>query len=115
MADHLQFMVSEIAKAGDTFSREGAAYRGGMPYDGTKCPFGCPRAGEALVDHLLENALRMIGEVHVEIGQAMENHGTKLNLAAEHYATVESRLTAHIDDLFRYAETSPLPPDLPHE
>lgn len=115
MPDHLQFMVDKIDEAGNVFSAEGAAYRGGMPYDGTKCPFGCPRAGEALIDHMLENALRMIGEVHVEIGQAIQNHGTKLNQAAQHYANAEARLTQHIDDLFRFAETAPLSPDLPHE
>lgn len=111
----LAYSVNDIRKAGGVFAREGQDYRSGMPYDGSKCPFGCPSAGTGLLDSLLENTLRMVGEVHVEIGQAMMNHGYRLNQAAQHYANSDAIAHKHIDDVYATAETKTLPPDLPQD
>lgn len=110
----VQFVINSIKKASHIFDREGTAYRSGMPQDGTKVPFGCPRGGTALIDHILENTLRMVGQLHTEIGQAIENHGYRLQQAAEHYSAAETQATASIDDVFLTAETTPLPPGEPN-
>lgn len=113
-SDRLNYFVGDITALGTTFDRESRAYVSGMPMDGAKCPFGCPRAGDALTDRMLETALRMIGEVHLQIGQAMANHGKKLGQAAQRYENAEARNNAIIWDVLREAEIAPLPPDQHH-
>ncbi len=113
LPDDVQIIVSDIQKAAGIFHSEGSDYLSSMPYDGAKVPFGCPRGGTALIDHILENTLRMIGQLHTEIGQAIENHGFRLQQAAEHYSAAEEQASASIDDIFLIAETSPLPPGEP--
>lgn len=113
-SDDLQFLVSDIARAADRFTTDGNDYRSGMPYDSTKVPFGCPRGGTELIDRILENTLRLIGEVHVEIGQAMVNHGYKLQKTAEQYAGAEDRSNVNAAKIFDRAEITPLPPDEPN-
>lgn len=112
---HLRAVVGDIGAAGNLFLDRAADYSEGMPYDGAECPFGCPRGGTELIDRVLENTLRLIGEVHVEIGQAMANHGHKLRLAAEQYASAEEQAHAIIGKVFQAAKEASLPPDQPHE
>jgi hypothetical protein len=113
-SDDLSVVVSDLQDAARTFASEGSEYRSGMPYDGTRVPFGCPRAGTELIDRILENTLRLMGEVHVEIGQAMMNHGYRLEKAAEQYSNTEHQTTTTIAQVFLAAETTPLPPDEPN-
>ncbi|MCO5994603.1 DUF6317 family protein [Actinoallomurus rhizosphaericola] len=109
----LHVVVEDLDAASGEFSKLAGEYSQGMPYDGAQCPFGCPRGGTELFDKILENTLRLIGQVHVEIGQAMGNHGVKLGQAAARYASSEAQALGIIADVFLAADTAPLPPDQP--
>lgn len=109
----LAFVVADIAAAGRLFIKESQAYSQGMNGDGAATPFGCPSGGSEEFDQLLQTTLRMIGEVHVQIAQAMENHGSKLSLVAEMYKNTEEQNRDNIAQLFHDAETAPLVPELP--
>lgn len=113
---HLAFVAKDITNAGVDFGRQAQIYQGLMPNDGTGCPFGTPRAGNDQIDRMLETVLRLAGEVHVEITQAMGNHGQKLQAAAGNYITAEEITAGHIGSigqLFTVIEQQPLPAPLP--
>lgn len=65
---------------------------------------------------MLETVLRLVGEVHLEIAQAIGNHGLKLQGAAENYVKAEEVTAAHIGSvgqLFTVVEQQPLPAPSP--
>jgi Family of unknown function (DUF6317) len=109
---YLAFVARDIEDAGAVFAAQAENYNGLMAYDGTECPFGTPRGGNDQIDRMLETVLRLAGEVHVEISQAVGNHGMKLQAAADNYDTAEKATVAHVQSvgqLFAYVEQQPLP------
>lgn len=82
--------ISELVRSGGQFRTLALDYKNDMPIGGFERPDG----GNGQINGMMDTALRMIGELHLMIAQAMYVHGDKIVEVAERY-TDANQYSAH--------------------
>ncbi|MFB9834617.1 DUF6317 family protein [Actinoallomurus acaciae] len=81
-------------------------FKGLMPISG----FPALDTGSADLDAALDTFLRMLGELHLVVAQAINNHGVKLGTAADNFSNTEFTISKAIKQVITEEKvTSPDP------
>ena len=101
----MQFEVKLLQSAGLKFQELASDYGQTMKM-GT--PYEVPSSGAEAFDGIVKTVLQLFSEVHTEIADAVNNHGLKLQLAAQNYD--EANQTA-VNSLLKLARDGEFVPD----
>jgi hypothetical protein len=91
----LGVFVNDLYKAEKVFKDASAEYQRHMPQGG----FSSPDAGGGEINRMVDVTVRTIGELHMILAQAMDQHGRKLGIAADRLKFVEQNATADVINL----------------
>jgi hypothetical protein len=112
MSDPEDFKVfkGDLFAAAKVFHQVAGDYKGAMPNAG----FVPATGGDPGFDKMLDAALRTIGEMHLILAQAVDQHGRKLGFAADAFGTTEGDITATVNQVLQKTRLdSPPPLDTP--
>lgn len=97
MSDPEEFKVfrEDLYAAAKVFHQVAGDYKGAMPNAG----FPPATAGDPTFDNLLDASLKTIGEMHLILAQAVDQHSRKIASAADTFGTTEGDINATVNQV----------------
>lgn len=89
-SDGFSAYIGDLVRAGVEFRTLALDYKNDMPLAGFERPDG----GNGQINGMMDTTLRMVGELHLMISQAMYVHGDKIVEVAERY-TNANQVSVH--------------------
>lgn len=102
----LKVFKGDLYAAAKVFHQSANDYKGSMPNAG----FAPATGGDPGFDKMLDATLGTIGEMHLILAQALDQHGRKLGLAADALDTAESSSTASVNQVLQNLWKDNAPP-----